>query len=118
MFVTWSPLLSILVCKIPHFMAETSSSDSPSYFLERRHPDVTKNPYYALGISLWTVRVDPELQRCVKVCTFNVFLTFFAYSPYLYLSLKSVFLVSQEKTYDLLIRQINLITFDKMNIYR
>ena len=42
----WSLFWSILVCKIPQFWAKATDSDSPSYFfLESRHPEVTKNPY-------------------------------------------------------------------------
>ena len=45
----WSLLWSILVCKIPKFWEKAADLDNPSYFLESRHPEVTKNSHYVLS---------------------------------------------------------------------
>ena len=45
----WSPFWSVLACKIPQFWAKATDSDEPSYFLEIRHFEVTKTPYYVLS---------------------------------------------------------------------
>ena len=46
----WSPLWSILVCKIPQFWAKAWTIwTAHQNVLESRHPEVTKSPYYALS---------------------------------------------------------------------
>ena len=45
----WSPYWSILVCKIPQFWARLPIQTMHHTFLESRHPEVTKNPYYVLS---------------------------------------------------------------------
>ena len=42
-------LWSILVYKIPQFWAKATDPDRPRFFLERRHPEVTKNPSNVLS---------------------------------------------------------------------
>ena len=43
----WSPLCSILVCKIPQFFGQKLPIQTAHHiFLESRHPEVTKNLYY------------------------------------------------------------------------
>ena len=42
-------LWSILVYKISQFWQKATDPDSPRASLERRHPDVTKNPSYVLS---------------------------------------------------------------------
>ena len=45
----WSPLWSILVCKILQFLAKSSQFGKLKHtFLKSRHPDVTKNLHYVL----------------------------------------------------------------------
>ena len=59
-------LWSILVYKIPQFWAKAIDPDSPRTFLERRHPEVTKNLKLCFvpqgepkkkGISSWTINI-------------------------------------------------------------
>ena len=45
----WSPLWSILICKIPQFDQKLPIRTIRHAFLESRHPEVTKNPYYLLS---------------------------------------------------------------------
>ena len=45
----WSPLWSILVCKVPQFWEKATTSEAHHTFLETRHPEVTKNSYYVLS---------------------------------------------------------------------
>ena len=45
----WYPLWSILVCKIPQFGQKLLIWEAHHTFLERRHPEVTKNLYYVLS---------------------------------------------------------------------
>ena len=40
---------SILVCKILQFLANATNLDNHHAFIESKHPDVTKNPRYALS---------------------------------------------------------------------
>ena len=42
-------LWSILVCKIPHFGQKLPIRTAHQFFLESRHPEVIKNPYYVLS---------------------------------------------------------------------
>ena len=46
----WSTLWSILACKIPQFWAKLLIRTTHHTFLERSHPEVTKNPYYVLSL--------------------------------------------------------------------
>ena len=56
---------SILVYKIPQFWAKAANPKSHDTFLERRHPEVTKNPNYVLSprgsqrSSSWTINITP-----------------------------------------------------------
>ena len=45
----WSPLWSILVCKIPQFWKKVPIWTTHHTFLESRNPEITKNSYYVLS---------------------------------------------------------------------
>ena len=45
---TCSPLWSVLVCKISQFGQKLPIRTAHHTFLESRHPETTKNPYYVL----------------------------------------------------------------------
>ena len=42
-------LWTILVCKIPQFWAKATIWIAHHTFLESRHPEITKTPYYVLS---------------------------------------------------------------------